>query len=371
MKYIIFLTFLFPVFAICQPVTDGLIGYWLFNGNANDESIYSYDLRIYQSETFTPISYREDRFGVENSSIYFRNTITNFQYLYERPITPDLSQGLSYCVWLKIDVTPVNGNRPLQFKYTNSTGYTTRSKFNDDNVIISSGGTSFQPINSDQFVGQGWVHHAVTISSTGVANYYLDGVLIAANVQLSPPQMNEVQVGWGTGGAPYEGWMDDLLLYNRELTQQEIQTIYNYQAPPYVPTPELCGNLYCDENRVGIGTSVVPEEYMLAINGMVLSEGVKVQLKSDWPDYVFSEGYDLMNLGDLEKYIVENNKLPGVPKEIEVKESGHDLQLIDIKLLEKVEELTLYIIEMDKKMTSLLKVNNKLEERIRSLENQK
>ncbi len=91
-------------------------------------------------------------------------------------------------------------------------------------------------------------------------------------------------------------------------------------------------------------------------NGKIYSTEVHVSLKSSFPDYVFNKEYDLMPLYKLEKYIAENKHLPNIPSAKEVKENGGiNLGEMNIKLLEKVEELTLYVIELKKQIDELKK----------------
>lgn len=75
--------------------------------------------------------------------------------------------------------------------------------------------------------------------------------------------------------------------------------------------------------------------------------------QTGWADYVFEEDYELMGLSELESYIKENKHLPKVPSEQEVLKNGVNIGDMDVLLLEKVEELTLYIIELEKKVQSL------------------
>ena len=74
-----------------------------------------------------------------------------------------------------------------------------------------------------------------------------------------------------------------------------------------------------------------------------------------WPDYVFRPEYDLMPLEEVEEYIEENGHLPNVPSEEEVLENGQSLGKMNEILLEKIEELTLYMIEQQKQIEELKK----------------
>jgi hypothetical protein len=99
--------------------------------------------------------------------------------------------------------------------------------------------------------------------------------------------------------------------------------------------------------NVGIGTADT-KGYKLAVAGNMIAESVKVQLQGSWPDYVFSKSYQLPSLQETEKHIKERGHLPGIPSAAEVKANGIDLGEMNAKLLQKIEELTLHLIEMKK-----------------------
>jgi trimeric autotransporter adhesin len=87
----------------------------------------------------------------------------------------------------------------------------------------------------------------------------------------------------------------------------------------------------------------------LVIKGKMLSEEVNVMQSSEsWPDYVFQPSYKRMSLDEVEKFISVNKHLPNVPSAAEMAITGNNLGKTDVKLLEKVEELTLYLLEMKK-----------------------
>lgn len=105
--------------------------------------------------------------------------------------------------------------------------------------------------------------------------------------------------------------------------------------------------------NIGIGTSNPTAK--LAVNGDIKATRVKVTANAaDWPDYVFSTSYQLPGLPELEEYIRKHQHLPGVPSAEEVKKEGSaDLGSMNEILLRKVEELTLYMIELKKENTAL------------------
>jgi len=102
--------------------------------------------------------------------------------------------------------------------------------------------------------------------------------------------------------------------------------------------------------RIGIGTNA--PQYLLDVRGTAHFFEVRVNTDS-WPDFVFADNYKLPDLVELEKFIKTNRHLPGVPSEAEVIENGVDLGEMNKVLLQKVEELTLIIIEQDKRLREL------------------
>ncbi|MGN6293665.1 MAG: hypothetical protein ACTHMV_13050 [Chitinophagaceae bacterium] len=111
------------------------------------------------------------------------------------------------------------------------------------------------------------------------------------------------------------------------------------------------------DGKVGIGTGI-PDE-MLCVNGNIRSRKVKVT-QSNWPDYVFDSSYHLWPIAQVEQYIRINRRLPGIPSASEIESEGLDLGNNQALLLKKVEELTLYLIESDKKIAGLLEKQNKI-----------
>ena len=101
--------------------------------------------------------------------------------------------------------------------------------------------------------------------------------------------------------------------------------------------------------NVGIGCAA-NGGYALSVDGGLLSTKVSIKEIEEWPDYVFSEEHELMSLDELEQYIENNSHLPSVPSKAEVLENGIDVAEMNAVLLEKIEELTLYVIELKKQI---------------------
>ncbi|GAB5417059.1 MAG: hypothetical protein Crog4KO_19250 [Crocinitomicaceae bacterium] len=116
----------------------------------------------------------------------------------------------------------------------------------------------------------------------------------------------------------------------------------------------LKGNidLNSDHNEPLIISNSTEKILQLNSDGTLRSRAVKVNVYQ-WPDYVFEPSYDLMDLNEVEEFIDENGHLPNVPSAEELDEDGLDLYEMNKILMEKVEELTLHIIEQNKRIEEL------------------
>jgi hypothetical protein len=116
--------------------------------------------------------------------------------------------------------------------------------------------------------------------------------------------------------------------------------------------------------RVAIGTEDMPgDDYCLYVAKGILTEKVKVAMQntSEWSDHVFKPNYRLMPLKEVDAFIKEHGHLPGVPSAATMVEQGLDVVKTDAMLLEKVEELTLHLIAMEKRVAELERVNAQLQ----------
>jgi hypothetical protein len=114
--------------------------------------------------------------------------------------------------------------------------------------------------------------------------------------------------------------------------------------------------------RVQVGSGAPAAGYQLSVNGRMICTEARVQSNAAWPDYVFESNYQLPTLESIEKHILQHKHLPGIPSAATVEQEGFDLGNMNRLLLEKIEELTLHLIDLKKE-------NTKLAERIAKLEN--
>ncbi|MCG8306670.1 MAG: hypothetical protein MI975_04705 [Cytophagales bacterium] len=379
MKKILIFLCLIPVLGISQPVTNGLVGYWPFNGDANDESGNGNN-GVVQGATLVT-----DKFGNANSAYEF-DGVDDLIYINDNDLfsftngTHDLPFTMS--AWVKMTSASkfrifskfdnINGIDNLDYTFTfDSEGKLRLALFDstpNDRIDLYTTDSYYSFENE-------WHHVAVTYDGSSTVNgikLYIDGQVVIQTAQFSQGtygSMSNTNAKQYIGFDKYSlannyanGAIDNIGIYNRTLDGNEIQVLYSDQA-----VEKLCNNLYCDGENVGIGTNDT-KGYKLAVAGNIITEEVKVMLQHNWPDFVFKDDYVLSDLKDLEDYIKTNGHLPNIPSAEFVTKEGYNLGEMDSKLLEKIEELTLYLIEQHEKTMVLTDRMNFLEERLKSLE---
>jgi hypothetical protein len=127
---------------------------------------------------------------------------------------------------------------------------------------------------------------------------------------------------------------------------------------------DVNGNIYTNGKiLINQANTVAVAPYALAVNGTAIFTKAVVKLNNAWPDYVFEDNFRLLPIPELEKFIKENHRLPDVPGANDVSQNGIDLGGNQSILLKKVEELTLYMIELNKKIDALSRENELLKKK--------
>ncbi|MEX0273467.1 MAG: malectin domain-containing carbohydrate-binding protein [Flavobacteriaceae bacterium] len=155
---------------------------------------------------------------------------------------------------------------------------------------------------------------------------------------------------------------------NNTISAQATVEVTGTTQPPTTGghwTKESDARLHYTTGNVGIGTST-PGAYKLAVNGDIRAKKVKVET-ANWPDYVFTEAHDLPTLEEVRQHIAEKGHLPNIPSATEVEANGLDLGEMNRLLLEKLEELTLYILDQEKRMGFQEYRTEQLEKQVRKL----
>lgn len=140
-----------------------------------------------------------------------------------------------------------------------------------------------------------------------------------------------------------------------------LQFLTTYSNATPIVRMHISGNGY-----IGIGTENPTTK--LDVRGAISAEEVKVQVLTG-ADHVFNQDYDLKPLSEVEAFVKENKHLPEIPSEKQMQENGLSMNEFQIKLLQKIEELTLYTINQEKRLNEQQSVIEKQNKRIEQLEN--
>lgn len=187
---------------------------------------------------------------------------------------------------------------------------------------------------------------ALLLNTTGIKNTAIGNTAGRNNLIGS----GNVFIGYAAGLS--EAASNKLYIANSSTTQP---TVYGDFSANFVSI----GNNITLAKRDAIATS---GSYGLLVEKGILTEKLKVATIAsvDWADYVFDNNYKMMSLEEVEKFVKANKHLPNVPSAEEMSKNGLDVVTSDAKLLEKIEELTLYMIEMNKEIKALKKENEQL-----------
>jgi len=157
---------------------------------------------------------------------------------------------------------------------------------------------------------------------------------------------NYMRIGYNTVNAILDNFGQGVMLIN-----------YYSGKDVHIGTGVTKSNLEVGGN-IGVGATPDPN-YRLSVCGNIRAK--KIVVETNWCDYVFDKNYKLMSLAEIEEYILQNKHLPGFPRESDIESNGADIGLLLSKQMEKIEEMTLYILQLKKE-------NQVLSERLNYIE---
>ncbi len=153
------------------------------------------------------------------------------------------------------------------------------------------------------------------------------------------------------------------------ITQNSIQEVKSYVVGSNLDITNKVRFVHIsftdDNGNIGIGTPA--PQAKLDVRGKIIANEVEIKALSG-ADFVFKPDYNLMPLAEVETFVKENQHLPEIPSEKQMIENGLNVNEMQIKLLQKIEELTLYVIELEKQNKNLQHQVNQQNNRIEQLE---
>lgn len=184
--------------------------------------------------------------------------------------------------------------------------------------------------------------------------------------------VSPAQITSALGFTPYNGAVNPNG-YITSVSGSQVNTALGYTAADNNAVVHLTGaesitGAKTFTGNVSIGATTIPAGYQFAINGNTIATSVTVKAYSNWADYVFSPDYKLQSLSQVADYVHKNHHLEDMPTAAEVQKNGQNLGEMNEKLLKKVEELTLYLIEKDKQIAGQKEVIGAQEDRLKKQE---
>jgi len=234
-------------------------------------------------------------------------------------------------------------------------------------LSISNGNSVVLPTHGPQSITQ---NGAIVTLSNGGGSITLQSTTVTAG-------NNVTVLGNGSSGTPYVVSANDTSLYadngaiNTATTVGGNRIVEMNNSNLWFSTGNSSTN-----GKIYLGaTATYPSttgNYKLFVEGGIMTEKVKVALRSsaNWADYVFANDYKLMPLKEVETFVKANKHLPGIESAEELAKNGIDVAEMQSKQMEKIEELTLYIIDQDKKIEAQGKAIEKNSKEIEELKAQ-
>ena len=291
--------------------------------------------------------------------------------------------------------TTGTGNKGLIMK--SSTGTTVAEIFHGSDLLRLHYGTDFVGginINSSNYMGLGTAAPTAKLHVVNSASPTSSGVVYSESTHTGNIDKKAVRgksvnnPGYGYGGY-FEGGYRGVYGYANSTTYTgATYGVYGYATGTAGTRYGVYGaasggtNNYAvygsgdikASSQMFIGTTTTMESaastYELLVDGEIICEELKVENSNTWPDYVFDKEYELPSLEEIDAFIKVNKHLPNIPSAKVIESEGFLIGEMHNKTIEKVEELTLYAIDADKRIKALEKQNQDLQQAVKDLMSQ-
>ncbi|MDP2175051.1 MAG: LamG-like jellyroll fold domain-containing protein [Bacteroidota bacterium] len=215
-----------------QIPSNGLKVFYPFNQNSNDESGNS------QHGSKSNVSLAKDRFGKDSSAYYFNGNTNSY---IEIPVTNLLNNTYTYSLWAKLKTYPTSGNMSFMLNIGGPGGDQSLNAANNFgssfNGWLAGGYNTSSPhfsLNENASLVNTWCH-VVCVRNSNYVLLYVNGVLsdsIGSSTNKSPYYGSTSKAFIGIRNnlsSPFNGWIDDIAIYDRPLSKTEVLKLYNYQ----------------------------------------------------------------------------------------------------------------------------------------------
>jgi len=245
------------------------------------------------------------------------------------------------------------------------------AKLHIASVIANANAEFFKVENSGQegsgttIIGKKYNGGPVFIQQAGTTNFSNQGSTLSFFQKSSNGDVG-LGISTYTGNDGTVGWVDMYAQTSNFYVRAEEDLILRSRTGNLVlGTNDGSQYVHINSNgQVGIGTQTHIDNSFtrLTVAGRIHAKEVKVTVNAGGADFVFNKTYDLPNLKEIDKFISTNKHLPDIPSAEEMQQNGINLGEMQIKLLQKIEELTLYVIELKKESEVMKEAINKLKE---------
>lgn len=332
-----------------EPI--GMVAHWTFDNTLHDESENDNHGNLLYGAALD-----SDRNDEANNALHLSSVRDAFEF------DPIELYDLSLSFWMRIDELP-DSDVPSQnarniLGLEGSGGTRSRIFINGVNkMAIENDDDSDYGFNIE-FEARKWYHVVLTRSGNNLT-LFVNGESSDAIVQSSMSPITLDRIGWDFNYRNFLGYVDDMKIYNRALsTAEALFAYYSYEFKEGFGLWKGNENTTHFSGKVSIGQSD-PGDADLAVNGLIGSQEIILSdFPGEVPDYVFDQSYDLRSLEEVKGYIDDYQHLPEVPSAQEMTKNGMHIAEMNLILLKKIEELTLYQIQL---LERLEEVESKLD----------
>lgn len=336
--------------AVSQDLENGLVAYWEMNGSGTDLSGNGRNATV--AGGTQPLSNSK---GEANEAWYFDGNNNRYEYS-----TITINDGsISFLIKPESFVAGSGNQSNILWFHTYLSRIFTRPDGRIDIEMNSSGDHLIFDHKLELNIWQ-----QITFVKIGNStNLYVNGNYIETKISLTT-ELKLKRIGNNSDYRNFKGGIDEVRIYSRALSPEEIRLLFHKSSFPESPWTVSGGTIYRTEGSVGIGTPTTGN-HKLAVDGSIGAREITIE-SDTWSDFVFEESYALRDLEEVETFIQQHHHLPEIPSEAEVINDGINLGEMDAKLLMKIEELTLYLIQQNKRIKALEEKNEALLELIQN-----